>query len=196
MPPQVRRLAQPLLQTSLELLRYPESLRRANSVATLRVQLLRGERLLAADAPSLSHLAGTCDPYVILKLGAPDGIRHQPLGRRWAVIRKLADLEASRHELECGHACAHHGAPPLPLLSPQASGHELVHPALSAALKARYNLTRWCFGGEDEISISATELHALNKQLPHPPLITAKSYLRAGELTFRPVPPLMAFDGL
>ena len=85
---------------------------------------------------------------------------------------------------------------PLPLLSPQASGPELVHPALSAALKARYNLTRWCFGGEDEISISATELHALNKQLPHPPLITAESYLRAGELTFRPVPPLMAFDGL
>ena len=170
MPPQVRRLAQPLLQTSLALLRYPEALRRANSVATLRVHLLRGERLLAADAPSLSHLAGTCDPYVILKLGAPDEIRHQPLGRRWAVIRKLADLEAS--------------------------GHELVHPALSAALKARYNLTRWCFGGEDEISISATELHALNKQLPHPPLITAKSYLRAGELTFRPVPPLMAFDGL
>jgi hypothetical protein len=40
-----------------------------------------------------------------------------------------------------------------------------MHPALSAALKARYNLTRWCFGGEDEISISATELHALNKQL-------------------------------
>jgi hypothetical protein len=71
-----------------------------------------------------------------------------------------------------------------------------VHPALSAALKARYNLTRWCFGGEDEISISVTELHALNKQLPHPPLITAKSYLRAGELTFRPVPPLMTFDGL
>ena len=76
------------------------------------------------------------------------------------------------------------------LLFPQASGHELVHPSLSKALVDRYNLTRWCFGGEDEISISATELHALNKALPHPPLITAESYIREGELTFRPVPPL------
>ena len=76
------------------------------------------------------------------------------------------------------------------LLFAQASGHELVHPSLSKALVDRYNLTRWCFGGEDEISISATELHALNKALPHPPLITAESYIREGELTFRPVPPL------